>query len=185
MLERLLNRFAGDFVEHHPPVARRVAANRLAQVPGDRLALAVEVGGQIDGVRRLRQPREFIHHLFLARQNLVFRAPTGVRIDTHALDQLRAGAGFLICSLLVHRQLAGARGLFGPGARISGLAAHGQVANVPDTGFDDKILAEIAVDGLRLGRRFDDHEGTRHGQSGPDKRGAVIRRAGNKCQIVT
>ena len=43
LLERALDRVAGDLVEHHP-AHRHLRLQHLEQVPGDRLALAVLVG---------------------------------------------------------------------------------------------------------------------------------------------
>jgi hypothetical protein len=54
LLDALGDDFFGDLVEGHAAglVVRQV--QQLLQVPGDGLALAVRVGGEIHGVRRLR-----------------------------------------------------------------------------------------------------------------------------------
>ena len=46
--ERLADGRLGDLVEGHPPRLGRGDVGRLGDVPGDRLALAVEVGGEVD-----------------------------------------------------------------------------------------------------------------------------------------
>ena len=53
MGERLADRALGDLAEGHPPGLARRDVGRLGDVPGDRLALAVEVGGEVDEVGRL------------------------------------------------------------------------------------------------------------------------------------
>ena len=48
--ERLADGGLGDLAEGHPPGLGRRDVGRLGDVPGDRLALAVEVGGEVDHV---------------------------------------------------------------------------------------------------------------------------------------
>ena len=58
MGERLADRALGDLAEGHPLGLRRRDVGGLRDVPGDRLALAVEVGGEVDGVGGLRGLRD-------------------------------------------------------------------------------------------------------------------------------
>ena len=73
--EGVLNGLAGDLVEDHPPVAVSAPADGLAQVPGDGLAFAVQVGGQVNRIRPRRQARQLLDHLLLAGQHFVVRPP--------------------------------------------------------------------------------------------------------------
>ena len=52
--ERLPDGALGDLAERHPAHLRRRHMGRLGDVPGDRLAFAVEVGGEVDGLGLLR-----------------------------------------------------------------------------------------------------------------------------------
>ena len=81
--ERLLDGGLGDLVEHHALVAAVVAADDLAQVPGDRFPLSIQVGCEIDGVGLLGQTLQLADHFFLAGQNLVVGLPACGRIDPH------------------------------------------------------------------------------------------------------
>ena len=54
--ERLADAPFGDLAEGHPAGLGRRHVGRLGDVPGDRLALAVEVGGEVDGVRAAWPP---------------------------------------------------------------------------------------------------------------------------------
>ena len=155
-LERLADGLAGDLVEQHPPVAARLAADGLPQVPGDGFALPVQVRGQIDRIGGPRQPGQFAKHLLLARQHLVLRRPAGIRVDAHAPDQLLPG---LLLPLL-RRRLAALAPLRGAGLGSGASLAGRQVAHMADAGLDNVALAQIAIDGARLGRRFDDDQRT-------------------------
>ena len=66
--ERSTDRRLGDLVERDAVGGRDVQAEDLSQMPGDRLTLTVEVGGEPDGVRRLRR---------LAQRGHVLRGPLG------------------------------------------------------------------------------------------------------------
>jgi hypothetical protein len=57
----------------------------------------------------------------------------------------------------VHAEVGPRRGALLLGELVPGLLAR-QVADVADAGLDGVARAEIARDGLRLGRRLDDHE---------------------------
>jgi len=54
MGERIEDRAPGDLVEGDPLGALGIHLGRLGDVPGDRLAFTIEVGGQVDGVGPLR-----------------------------------------------------------------------------------------------------------------------------------
>ena len=81
--ERLLDGALGDLVEHHALVAAVVATDDLAQVPGDRFPLSIQVGCEIDGVGLGGQTLQLADHFFLAGQNLVVGLPACGRVDAH------------------------------------------------------------------------------------------------------
>jgi hypothetical protein len=142
-------------------MALRVAANGLAQVPGDGLPLAIEVGRQIDGVCPVRQLLQLGHDFFLARQHLVAGLPTLAGIDAHAPHQLLAGLLLLVRELLLRRHLARDGGLGGAlfGVRRGAAGAAGrQIANVSDAGLYDEVRAQILIDSLGFGWRLDDDQ---------------------------
>ena len=60
--ERLGHGALGDLVKDHALRAFRLQARRLLHMPGDGLALAVGVGGQIDLLGSLRGLGQFLHH---------------------------------------------------------------------------------------------------------------------------
>ena len=114
----------GDLAEGHPPglVGRDVGG--LGDVPGDGLALAVEVGREVDEVRALGGLLDVVDLLApVVADDVLGRE---VVVDVHAELAL---AGVL-----------------------------GQVADVAVRRQDPVIGPEIALDGPRLGRRFDDDE---------------------------
>ncbi len=153
---------SGDFVEHHAPVTRRVAADGLAQVPGNGFAFPVEVRGQVHRISRGGVFRQFGDHLLLARQNLVSSRPSRVRVDPHAPNQLLA---VLACAgglPLLGGQLARRWRRPAPLGRVRRLAANRQVTHMTDAGLDDVVAAEVPVDGAGLGGRFNDDEGAGH-----------------------
>src|SRR5436190_19416582 len=102
----------------------------FSDVPGDRLALAVEVGGEIDLVRR----------------------PGGL-LDVGDLLAPVVGDHVLGRKIMVDvdPELALAR-------------VFGQVTDVAVRREDTVVRTEIALDGTRLGRRFDDDEVPGHGR---------------------
>ncbi len=161
VLEGLLDGALGDLVEDHAPIAPLVAADGLAQVPGDRLPLAVKVGGEIDGVGLGGQLLELGDHLLLAGQDLVVGLPAVLGVDAHAADQLIVGLALPVLGLLLRRHLAGRRGLagtlLGVGGRLAGAAGR-QVADMAHARLHDEVVAEVLVDRLRLGRRLDDDQ---------------------------
>ena len=146
--KRLLDRGLGDLVEHHALVAAVVAADDLAQVPGDRFPFSIQVGCEIDGVGLGGQTLQLADHFFLAGQNLVVGLPACGRVDPHPGEQGVAILG----RLLGFAELDAANDrFFGLGAAA---AAGRQIAHVTDAGFHHVVLAQIFVDGLGLGRRL-------------------------------
>ncbi len=99
---------------------RPLGLQQLQQVPGDRLALAVGVGGEQEPLRPFQRPRDLVDAPLLLLQRLVDDPEVLVGLD-------RAVALRQVADVAVARQ--------------DGVAA-----------------AEIFVDGLGLGRRFDDDD---------------------------
>ena len=91
VLDRLLDGVLGDLVEQH--AAHVVAALRAAvgHVPGDRLALAVGVGGDQDRRGLLGRLLQLLDRLRLALDGDELRLE--VRLDVHAQLARRAGPG--------------------------------------------------------------------------------------------
>ena len=135
--QRPLQGLAGDLVEHHA-VHRHLGLQGLEQVPGDGLALAVLICGEVELVSVLEQPLELGHLLSLVDVDHVVRLEPAVDVD----GELAEGA-------LLHlgRQLAGLR----------------QVTDVPHAGLDVITGAQVAGDGLGLRRRLDDDESSKGG----------------------
>jgi hypothetical protein len=102
-----------------------VAADGLAQVPGDRLSLSVQVGREIDVVGFGGELAQLGDNLLLARQDLVMRLPAVLGIDAHAADQLFAGLALAVHLLLFRAELAGRGRSLGPLLHVHffGLAA--------------------------------------------------------------
>ncbi|MNZ46308.1 hypothetical protein D3C78_639860 [compost metagenome] len=146
--EGFLDRLLGDFVEHHALVALVIAADGLAQVPGDGLPFAVQVGCEIDGVGILGQATQFVDDLFLAGQNLVLGFPAMLRVDTHAGEELALGL------LLGRQRRRFRRALAALGCRFLACrrTTGGQVANMADARLHHVLAAQVLVDGLGLGR---------------------------------
>ena len=169
VLEGLEDRPLGDFTEDHPLEALGITADDFPQVPRNGLPLAVQVAGQIDGVGLGSSLSQLGHHLLLARNDFVAGLPAVVGIDAHPPDQGRLGLhGLLFRSGLGQGlarglgRLAGLIGLGQPVCRILVLTPGGKVPDVAVAGFHDEILAEVLVDRLGLGGRFDDDQGFRH-----------------------
>ena len=128
MLERLLHRAFGDFVEGHAPDAFASAsfffffllpiAELFGQVRGDGFALAVRIGCEVDRIGRLRQLLQLGENFLFAGNDDVFGVEVILDIDAQG--------------------------------------ALGQVLDVAKRGLDRETLAQIFLDGFRLARRFDD-----------------------------
>jgi hypothetical protein len=104
------------------------------KVPGDRLALAVLIGGEVELVGILEQALE------LGDVGLLVAGHDVVRLEA-VLDVDREAAPRLVLDL---------RG----GVR----RVVRKVADVADGGLDDVPRAEVAADGAGLRRRLDDHQ---------------------------
>ena len=124
----IADRVARDLVEHHAVhfLAVELAAllEDLVQVPGDRLALAVRVGRQVERLGFLQRARDGVDVALVLLEHLVLHGEAVVGVDR---------------AFLRH-----------------------QVAHVAIGGEHLEVLAEVLLDGLRLGRRFDDDEVVSH-----------------------
>ena len=120
--EGLPDRLLGDLVEDHALEALRIAADRLAQVPGDRLALAVEVGREIDRVGLLRELAQLGDDLLLAGQDLVVGGPVVVGVDAHAREERLLRLLLAVLLALGAGELAGLRRRLGARLGIDLLA---------------------------------------------------------------
>src|SRR5690606_12983923 len=94
-LEGLADRVRGDLVEHHAACAVRVDLGGGHQVPGNRLAFAVEVGCQVDFLGLCRGFLKLLHQLALvvghavARLEVVLDVNRELRLEqvTHVPDR--------------------------------------------------------------------------------------------------
>ncbi len=124
MLHRLGHRLLGDGVEHHAldrlVLERLLFLEHLQHVPGDRLALAVRVGGEDQLVGALDGAGDVVEALLRLGIDLPEHAEIGVGIDRAVL-----------------------------GRQVAHMAERGQNLVAP---------AEILIDRLRLGGRFNDYE---------------------------
>ena len=133
LLERALDRRAGDLVEDHPP-DRHLRLQHLDQVPGDGLALAILVRREQE-LLRVGQPLAQLADLaLLVGVDDVQRLEVVLDVDA----ETRPG---LLLELV--RNL---------------LRAGRQVANVADGGIDHEVVAEVRGDRPRLRRGLDDHQ---------------------------
>ena len=128
-----VDRLRGDLVEDHP-VHRDLGLELVEQVPGDRLALAVLVGGEVELVGVLEQALELGDVRLLVAGHDVVGLEVVVDVDAEAAPRLALDLG---------RDVRGALR---------------QVADVADGGLDDVAAAEVARDRAGLGRRLDDHQ---------------------------
>ena len=165
LFERLGDGLLGDFVEYNTLVAGVVTTDGLAQVPGYRLPLAVEVSSEIDMIRVRRQLLQLTDDLFLSGQYLVVGFPTFLRVDTHPADKLLTGLLLFMRRLFCRRHLARLGRLCGPLLRVdlTGRAARGrQVADMPNAGLHHKVLTKVLIDRLGLGWGFHNDERFTH-----------------------
>ena len=106
----------------------RIDAEHLREMPGDRLPLAIQVGGEPDLAGPLGEPAEF-----------------GDRLRLVVVDFV--GGGEVVVEIDARNSLLGSpRGL----AR--------QVADVPDRGLHHESRPQILLDGLRLRGALDNHQ---------------------------
>lgn len=120
-------------MEDHP-LDRDAGLQRLQQVPGDGLALAVTVGGQIELVDILEQPLELGYRALLLRADDVERFEVVLDVDAQARPRL----GFVL------------------GGHVGGIAR--QVTDVTAGRLHDVVGAQVTSDFARLGGRLDDDE---------------------------
>ena len=122
MAHRLLHRLPGDGVEHDPlhrlALDHAAAVEELENMPGDRLALAIRIGGEDQPLRGLEGGCDLGDPL----------GRPAVGLPVHG--EIFIGS---------HRAVLGR-----------------QVADMAVGGKNSEALAEVFVDGFRLGRRFDD-----------------------------
>ena len=136
LVERALDRVPRDLVEDHPS-DRHLWLQHLAQVPGDRLALAVLVRREQELVRVAELLPQVRDHTLLVGVDNVERLE--LVLDVHA--ELAVTLALLL------------RDVRGPVR---------EVADVPDARLDDEVAAEVAGDRPRFGGRLDDDEAGCH-----------------------
>ena len=124
----------GDLVEDHA-AHRHLGLEHLEQVPRDGLALAVRVCCEVELVALLELGFKVRDLLLLVRGDDVERREVVLGVDA------KAGPGFFLI-----------------GSRNVGSTA-GKIADVPDGGLDDVVVAEIRLNLLRLRRRLHNHQG--------------------------
>ena len=151
-----MNRLFSNLVKDHPMITAGVPADRFLQMPGDRLTLSVEVSSEIDSIAVLGELFQLTHHFLFTGQNLIAGLPAVIGINTHPPDQLLALFAGLIAHFLVWCHFASDGSLSSALLRVGGLGTSrgGQIANVPHAGLHNEILAEIFVNGFRLGGRL-------------------------------
>jgi hypothetical protein len=84
VLEGLEDRVLRDLVEHDAVHVLRGHVERLAQVPRDRLALAVGVGREVDRLRCFREPLQLADDLLATADRLVRGLEALVDVDAEA-----------------------------------------------------------------------------------------------------
>ena len=134
------DRLLGDLVEDHP--LDRDAGLRLQlveEVPGDRLTLAVLIGGEVELVGVLEQALELGDVRLLVPGHDVVGLEAVVDVDRQPPPRLVLDLG---------------RGVRG---------ALREVTDVADGGLDDIALAEVLADLASLRRGLDDHQLVGHG----------------------
>ena len=89
MLQRILNRLLGDFVEREAVNLALLALQLLNEVPADRLALAIRVGGDVDVGRVLRRVLQLFNDLLARLDGFVRFGELVVDVDAQlALGQI-------------------------------------------------------------------------------------------------
>ena len=133
VVHRVRDGLRRDLVEDHSP-GRHLGLEFLEEVPGDGLALAVLISGEVELVGVLEQGLELRDLGPLVGVHHVQRAEVIVDVDPEPRPRLLAVLLGDLGSLVRH------------------------VADVPDAGLHHVPLAEVARNGPRLGRRFDDNQ---------------------------
>src|SRR5439155_14547412 len=80
VLHRLLDRFFGDLVEDDP-LYRHLRLQNFLEVPADRLALAIRVGGEVHLRRALQRRTQRLDILFLVVRDDVVRREVAFGVD--------------------------------------------------------------------------------------------------------
>ena len=92
----------GDLIERDTVLTVRVQPQNIGQVPGDRLALAVRVGGKIDTVTLLGRLFQLLDECALPLDNLISRLKVVLNVDTQArlrqIAHMAHGGGHLIAA---------------------------------------------------------------------------------------
>jgi hypothetical protein len=132
VLQGALDGLAGDLVEDHAPHGH-LRLQHLEQVPGDGLALAILVRGEVELVCVPQGALQLADHLLLVGVDDVVGLEAVVDVDGE----------------LAERTLLHVRGQ---------LARLREVTDVAAAGLDLELRAEVARDGARLRRRLDDDE---------------------------
>ncbi len=137
VLERSRDRFSRDLVKHHA-ANRNLRFQHLHEVPGDRFSLSILIRREQELVRVLQMLFQLGDDLLLARVDDVVRLELLVDVHAERAEALALGLGHVGCAV-------------------------GEVADVPDAGFDRKLRPEVARDRARLRRALDDDESLGHG----------------------
>ncbi len=110
----------GDALDLGVLLQRLLLLEDLQDVPGDRLAFPIRVGGEDELVGLFDRVRDFLHDFL------------GLRVDVPVHLEVFVG---------LHRAVLGR-----------------QIAHMPERGNDLVAAAQVLVDGLGLGSRFDDYD---------------------------
>ena len=127
------DRRRGDLVKHHP-AHRHLGVQRLDEVPGDGLALAILIRREVQLVGVLDERLELVDLLPAVWADDVERLEIVLGVDAEPRPRL---------TLVLRRHVGGV-------AR--------QVADVTDRRLDDVPRTEVPADRLRFGRGLDDHQ---------------------------
>ncbi len=122
-------------------------------MPGNGFPLAIHIRREVHCVGILSQLFEFCDHLLFTGKGCIFGFPVIVWIYTHTINELGLGFFGPVDNLIFRRQLASDRRLSGTLFRICSraISAGWQIANMANTGFDNKVIAQIPVDGFGFG----------------------------------
>jgi nucleotide-binding universal stress UspA family protein len=132
VVDGALNGGRGDLVKDHP-LDGDLGVENFLEVPGNGLALAVFVGGEVELVNFFEGGFEFAHDLLTVARHDVDRLEVVVDVDAQSSPLLA-----------LHRGRDVGRTLW-------------QVADVANGGLDDVVLPEHALDTCRFRDRFHDY----------------------------
>ncbi len=153
VIEGFSDRFFGNLVEYNSLVTGVIATNRLAQMPGNRLPLSVEVSCQNYCVAVRRRLLQITDNFFLAGQHMVIGLPAILGVNSHPSNQLITRIFLFKGRFLIRVHFAGFCRLGRPGLGVSCgvVAASGrQVTNMAHTGLHNVVRAQVFIDGFRL-----------------------------------